>query len=48
VKQKGFTLQGAKATLKKNSDEQIQQEKEVLLTKLESVKLKLLELQKHC
>lgn len=48
VKQKGFTLQGAKATLKKNSDEQIQHDKEVLLTKLEAVKLKLLELQKSC
>jgi DNA-binding transcriptional MerR regulator len=48
VKQKGFTLQGAKATLKKNSEEQIQYEKEVLLTKLEAVKLKLLELQKTC
>ena len=41
VKQKGFTLQGAKATLKKNTIAQGESEKEELLKKLEFVKKRL-------
>ena len=45
VKQKGFTLQGAKATLKKNAALPQESEKEVLLRKLEEIKNSLLSLQ---
>ncbi len=45
VKQKGFTLQGAKATLKKVSAEQLSLDKSELLTKLTHIRTRLIQLQ---
>jgi DNA-binding transcriptional MerR regulator len=45
VKQKGFTLQGAKATLKKAGAEQLAIEKSALLEKLRGIRNRLMLLQ---
>ncbi len=47
VKQKGFTLQGAKATLKKDSQLSKELDKEQLLSKLEKIKSDLLNLREE-
>ena len=47
VKQKGFTLQGAKATLKKSAALPEESEKEILVRKLKEIKNNLLSLQEE-
>lgn len=47
VKQKGFTLQGAKATLKKESNMAVELDKEQLLSKLQKIKSELLLIQEE-